>query len=163
MCPYVMIPFFQRARNKQGTITWAQDIRHGATRSFVALPIVKRSYPTCCPLVRFSHIAPKGMLLREHRRCCARRAIWLATHQAPVSARAHFICFAPKICGLTSSINGPCAHGKKRSLACRAQRDLMGRGRNVSRGHNVESRSAVLLGLGLCLYSTKEVRKSEVS
>ena len=27
-----------------------------------------RGYPTCCPLVRFSHI-------REHRRCCARRAM----------------------------------------------------------------------------------------
>ena len=25
-------------------------------------------YPTCCPLVRFSHI-------REHQRCCARRAM----------------------------------------------------------------------------------------
>ena len=29
---------------------------------------VRQAYPTCCPLVRFSHI-------REHRRCCARRAM----------------------------------------------------------------------------------------
>ena len=33
--------------------------------------IYRQAYPTCCPLVCFSHIAS----LREHQRCCARRAM----------------------------------------------------------------------------------------
>ena len=49
-----------------------------------------------------SHISTNDRLLRDIPEC------WLATHLSCVSARAHFICFAPKICGLASSINPEC-------------------------------------------------------
>ena len=57
--------------NKTQTHAWSCVARVRQRVLVTGLRGSSLRYPTCCPLVRFSHIALTFSLLREHQRCCA--------------------------------------------------------------------------------------------